>query len=272
MLLRIMSDIHLEFSDFKIPDLPEDKDAVLILAGDIGLVHKKNLLDLYIPFLTRADVQFHKTILILGNHEHYGGSFVRTRALLQDAIGLAMLQNIVLLEKETYVIDDVAFIGATLWTDCDKQSPHANYLFNGMSDSKVIRTGPNGTLPYDRKFQATDTWVDFAKAKKYLLSETAAQKVAGNKVVWVVHHGVTKQSIASQYAGNNMNMFFASEMTNEIIAANPQLIIHGHTHTQLDYLVDSTLEHCQTRVVVNPRGYEGHEDTSGFNPTLTVAV
>lgn len=271
MKLRIMSDIHLEFSDFTIPDLPEDKDTVLILAGDIGLVHKKNLLDLYIPFLTRASAQFLRTILIVGNHEHYGGSFRRTHKILADAIIAAQL-NVTLLEKETYVLDDTAFIAATLWTDCDKQSPHANYLFSGMTDNRVIRTGPNASLPYERKFSATDSWVDHAKARKYIFKEIAEQKAAGNKTVVVTHHGPTGQSIASQYAGSNMNMFYASEMTPEIMEANPLLWIHGHTHTQMDYLVDSTLEHCQTRVVVNPRGYHGHEDTSGFNPVLTVEV
>lgn len=266
MQVRIMSDIHLEFSDFKIPDLPEDRDTVLILAGDIGLVHKANLQERYIPFLTRADIQFRKTILIMGNHEHYGGSFRRTRAILQDAIGLAKLENVVLLEKESFVLDDVAFIGATLWTDCDKQSPHANYLFQGMTDSKVIRTGPNTTLPYERKFSADASWVDHAYARRFIFNEIAAQKAAGKKTVVVVHHGVSHQSIHPAYAGSNMNMFFASEMTADFMDAEPTLVVHGHTHKQLDYKMGNV------RVIVNPRGYEGHEDTSGFNETLVVEV
>ena len=272
MQVRIMSDIHLEFSDFKIPDLPSDRDVVLILAGDIGLVHKANLKDVYIPFLTRADVQFRKTILIMGNHEHYGGSFRRTRAVLQDAISLAKLENVVLLEKESYVLDDVAFIGATLWTDCDKHSPHANYLFHRMSDSRVIRTGPTALLPYERKFSADASWVDHAQARNFIFREIPIQKAAGNKTVIVTHHGPTMRSIHPMYAGSDMNMFYASELTNEVMDTNPVLWIHGHTHKQFDYLVDESLEQCQTRVVVNPRGYHGHEDTSGFNETLVVEV
>jgi Calcineurin-like phosphoesterase len=272
MLLRIMSDIHLEFSDFKIPDLDTDRETVLVLAGDIGLVHKANLKEYYIPFLSRANIQFRKTILIMGNHEHYGGSFRRTRAVLQDAIGLAQLENIVLLEKETYLVDDVAFICATMWTDCDKHSPFAHHLFSGMSDSRVIRTGPNETLPYERKFSAEASWVDHMYATRFIFREIEAQRAFGRKPVVVTHHGPTMQSIHPIYAGSNMNMFYASELTNEIMNTNPILWVHGHTHHQFDYLVDDTLEHCQTRVITNPRGYHGHEDTSGFNETLLVEV
>lgn len=272
MLLRIMSDVHLEFSDFKIPDLDTDRETVLILAGDIGLVHKANLKDVYIPFLSRANIQFRKVILIMGNHEHYGGSFRRTRALLQDAIGLAQLENVMLLEKETCVVDDVAFICATMWTDCDKHSPFAHQLFQGMTDSRVIRTGPNESLPYERKFSAEASWVDHMHATKYIFQEITAQHQNGKKTVVVTHHGPTRQSIHELYAGSNMNMFYASELTNEIMDTNPTLWIHGHTHKQFDYLVDDSLEHCQTRVIANPRGYHGHEDTSGFNETLVVEV
>lgn len=266
MKLRVMSDIHLEFGDFKISDLPEDRDTVLILAGDIGLAHKANLKERYIPFLSRANIQFRKVILIMGNHEHYGGSFRRTQAVLQDAIGLALLENVRLLEKETFVLDDVAFIGATLWTDCDKQSPYANYLFSGMTDSRVIRTGPNASLPYERKFSADASWVDHAKARQFILSEIPVHKAAGRKTVVVTHHGVTGQSIHPLYAGSNMNMFYASEMTNELLDTAPDLVVHGHTHKQFDYMVETT------RVVVNPRGYAGHEDTSGFNPELVIEI
>lgn len=273
MLLRIMSDIHLEFSDFKIPDLDTDRETVLILAGDIGVVHKvSNLKERYIPFLSRANIQFRKVILIMGNHEHYGGSFRRTRALLQDAIGLAMLENVMLLEKETYLVDDVAFIAATLWTDCDKHSPFAHQLFSGMNDSRVIRTGPNETLPYERKFSAEASWVDHMHASKFIFKDIVAQKDLGRKTVVVTHHGPTMQSIHEAYRGSNMNMFYASELTNQIMDTNPDLWIHGHTHKQFSYLVDDTLEHCQTRVIANPRGYHGHEDTSGFDQTLVVEV
>lgn len=272
MFLRVMSDIHTEFSEFEVPHLANDKQTVLVLAGDIGLVHKSNLQDRYIPFLQTCSVQFYKVILVVGNHEHYGGSFRKTLPLLRESISTANIPNVVLLEKESILIDDVAFIGATLWTDCDNHSGYANYLFNGMSDSRVIRTGPNISLPYERKFTAEDSWVDHLHAKRFILDAVREYRSAGNKTVVVVHHGVTERSIHPMYAGDNMNMFFASEMTEDLIDANPTLVIHGHTHKQFDYHIDETKQLCQTRVVVNPRGYTGHEDTSGFDPMLVVEI
>lgn len=274
--LRILSDLHTEFSDLYLPTLDTDKDSVLVLAGDIGLVHKNtHLHDVYMPFLSRCSAQFRNVILINGNHEHYSGSFVRTSSILRGAIADWQLFNVVHLEKETWVIDNVAFIGATLWTDCDRQNPHSDYLWNSMSDSKVIRTGPNDTLPHDRKFLAADTWMDHRRAKEYIWKEVDKHKAAGNKTVVVTHHAVTPMSIHEQYKGDSLNMFFSSDMTLDIMEHNPTLMIHGHVHNAFDYYVDSTQEICQTRVVCNPRGYINYEvdpELRGFNINLVIDV
>lgn len=273
MRLRIFSDLHLEFSDFNVPDLEGDKDTVLVLAGDIGLVHKpRNLNEVYLPFLSRCNIQFRKVILICGNHEHYGGSFRRTVADLRGAVASKNLENVVILEKETYVIDDVAFIGATFWTNCDGGHPMAMYLFQGMSDNRVIRTGPNASLPYERKFSAADSRTDHMYAKQYIVNAIKEQKQLGHKTVVVIHHGPTKKSIHPMYEGSDMNMFYASELTETWIDTNPDLIIHGHTHHPMDYFVDDEKVTCQTRVLCNPRGYAGHEPDWGFNPTLVYDV
>lgn len=272
LTIRVCSDLHLEFSDYVISPLPDDQDAVLVLAGDIGLVHKSNLKERYIPFLERVSAQFHSVILIMGNHEHYGGSFRKTKNTLTSAITDAKLANIHLLEKQTHVINGVAFVCATLWTDCDKHSPYAPMLFQRMSDSRVIRTGSSDALPYEHKFSAQASWTDHIAAKRFIFNEIDVQHQSGHRVVVVTHHAPSPQSIHPQYAGDDMNMFYASDMTADIFKTNPALWIHGHTHKQFDYYVDDTRVTCQTRVVANPRGYAGHEDTSGFDQTLTIAV
>jgi len=265
MKLRICSDLHLEFADYEVPALEGDKETVLVLAGDIGLVHKKsNMTERYIPFLARASAQFRKVVMIVGNHEHYHGSFKKTHALLRAAIEAAGLQNVALLEKSSCVVDDVAFIGSTLWTECDNQSPYANMLFRGMNDSRLIRTGIND--PYERAFSATASWVDFSKAVMYTMDELAKQRADGKKTVVVTHHAPSHLSIHHLYVGSPMNMFYASDLSKYIREAKPNLWIHGHTHHQFDYAL------YDTRVVANPRGYHGHEDTSGFNETLVIEV
>ncbi len=64
--LRIMSDLHMEFANFFLPELPGDESRLLILAGDIGLSKKRFT---YIPFLKAVSDQFRMVIWVFGNHE-----------------------------------------------------------------------------------------------------------------------------------------------------------------------------------------------------------
>lgn len=263
MLIRPMSDLHLEFGGIEIPRHDTDEQTILVLAGDIGIVHRPSSWnDEYVPFLRDMQSRYRYVILVVGNHEHYGGSFRRTHDKMREWIREAGLTRVVLLEKETFVVDDVAFIGATLWTDCNKFNPVSSFYWNSMADSRAIRTGPNTTLPYERKFKAEDTWTDWREAKRFILNEISRQKDEDRKVVVVTHHAPSPLSIHEQYrTGSNslLNMFFCSDMTVDVMDRDPDLWIHGHVHNAFDYLLDSTEQICSTRVVCNPRGYHGQE-------------
>ena len=69
MLVRLYSDIHLEFGDFVIPPVDGDDETVLVLAGDItvGDKHKNFILD--------ACDQFKHVIYVHGNHEYYRNEY-----------------------------------------------------------------------------------------------------------------------------------------------------------------------------------------------------
>lgn len=269
MRLRIFSDIHLEFGDFYVDHHPEDQHSVLVLAGDVGLVHKpSNMKERFLPFLSRCADQFRYVVMVVGNHEHYGGSLHRTVDDLKKAIDAAGIQRVIVLEKETFVVDGVAFIGATMWTNCDNFSPYAQFYWANMTDFRVIRTGPNATLPYVRKFHAEDSWVEWQRSRDYLFSAMKKENEQGNKIVVITHHAPSHQSINPMYAGSNLNMFYYSDMVHDVMDYNPDLWIHGHVHNALDYKIDSMEEVCKTRVVCNPRGYYGEEsapDSRGFD-------
>lgn len=269
--VKPLSDLHTEFGEYAISPAASDKDTVLVLAGDIGIVHKPSQLEVvYGPFLERCSYQFKHVMLVMGNHEHYGGSFYRTQSKLQEELDRRSLSNVHILERSSVVVDDVAFIGATLWTDCDNNSPHATYLWNGMSDSRLIRTG-SPSDPYRRKFMSTDVVSEHVKSKDYINLAVAHYKEQGLKTIVVVHHGVTNKSIADEFKGDSLNMFFVSDLTLDLMDMNPDIVIHGHTHSCLNYLVDDTQQICQTRVICNPRGYVGHENT-GFDESLILEV
>lgn len=249
MKLRICSDLHLEFSDIIFPPTNDDKNTVLVLAGDTCTIHGSMAEKRLRPFIKRVSGQFAAVVAIMGNHEHYGGNFRDTKQKYDDFIKAEGVDNYFLLEKSHVQIEDVVFVGATLWTDCDAgKNPYANVMFGTyMNDGRVIR---NGAMS-ERPLTAQDTIGDHKTAVFEIERLVTTYKEQGLKPIVVVHHGVTEKSIHRDYNGSAINMFFSSEMTQLWQKIQPSLIIHGHTHKCLDYVVDGT----DIRVVVNPRGY-----------------
>ncbi|MCW3480629.1 hypothetical protein OL229_13865 [Neisseriaceae bacterium JH1-16] len=89
---------------------------VIVLAGDIGLKHH--------------GVEWAKTltehapntpiIMVAGNHEFYGGHFDKTLIAMREA---AIGSNVHVLENDALLIDDIRFLGCTLWTDLRLYGP-----------------------------------------------------------------------------------------------------------------------------------------------------
>jgi 2',3'-cyclic-nucleotide 2'-phosphodiesterase (5'-nucleotidase family) len=261
--IREMSDLHLEFGPLDVPVLPDEDKMVLILSGDIGVVEKIAVL---IAFLVAMSKRHYKVFIILGNHEHYGGSLQRSYDKIKDALPKECT-NVHVLERECVVVDGVAFIGATLWTDCNKGDPITLYtLEKGMNDYRTIRNGPK-SHPYAKKLQAIDTAIIHGNTIDWLFPEIDKQKAAGNKVVVFTHHAPSTMSIHPIYKTDyHFNGGYASALENRILDTNPDLWFHGHTHTNFDYMVGDT------RIVCNPRGYAGHELNPDFDPELVIEV
>ena len=260
MLIRYMSDVHLEFGWMNIMSLEEDKDTVLVLAGDIGVVSQPDRLDQLGRFLVDASVRFRAIIYIAGNHEFYHSDLFKTRDLIRQKIERLGLTNVFFLENETKIIDDVAFIAATLWTNYDNDPVKAVLATQAMNDFRLIWNGYSAVRPSDFiKF--------YDESKAYVFDQVKAQKEAGLKTVVVVHHGVSYQSVHAKYKGDPYNSAFVSELSNEILDTQPNIIIHGHVHDAFDYMIGDT------RVLVNPRGYVGHETGfNGFDPVARIEV
>lgn len=264
-LIRILSDTHLEFSNgyMDMPKTDDDKDTILVLAGDIGIASKKHT---YQEWIEDMSMQFKEVIYIMGNHEHYKGNFPTTKIKLLEA--LADCPNVHILEKESIVFDGVAFICATLWTSMDNMDALLMYdAALRMNDYICTRTGPINE-PWKRKLKPKDTVEDHINAVHYIFAEIEKQKEAGNKVVVVTHHGVSLQSIHEIYKTEPMNGAYVSNLDERILESEPNLMIHGHTHVSFDYMIGNT------RVIVNPRGYFGTygDMNPDFDPLLTIDI
>ena len=230
-----------------VPELPTDKETVLILAGDIGLAKRPTT---YKYFIEDMSDRFREVIFILGNHEHYGGKFPTTHTKIWNE--LVEYDNVSVLEKEAIWLDDVAFVCATLWTNMGNHDALCiEQAKLWMNDYKTVRTGPISE-PWKKPLHPHDTIADHMNAKHFIFEEIKKQKAEGRKVVVVGHHGPSYMSVAEEFKGDPVNGAYVTELFDDIMDLGddqPEIWIHGHTHVSFDYNIGDT------RVICNPRGY-----------------
>lgn len=275
MKVALCSDIHLEFGPIELQNNEGAK--VLILSGDICVA--RDLLDPYNPydiaeksqkvnnihaFFKKCSEEFETVIYILGNHEHYHGDITESLDIFKNAFD--HLKNVHILEKEHLKIDDIMFFACTLWTDMNKEDPSTLYgIRDYMNDYRVIKNkavpvfynGEDGKKHMrPGKFIPEDS-VQHHKDSLKILNDLIAENQT-SKFVVVGHHAPSKLSTKPQYEDDFMvNGAYSSDLS-EFILDHPQIKLwtHGHTHHNFDYMIGST------RIVCNPRGYEGYEEQS----------
>jgi len=267
MKIAVCSDLHLEFQDINLKN--EEGAEVLILSGDIMLaedlhnhppVHPNDPVNIpnlgrrqetalrFRNFLSRCSFQFPHVIYIAGNHEFYHGLWKASLQHLRDEC--ARYPNVYFLENDIKVINEVSFIGATLWTDCNKGDPltlHA--LTDMMNDFRIIRNDEHGYT----KLRPAHIMYRHQQTLSYLKAVLPDMK--DKKVVFVGHHTPSHQSVHERYKGDYlMNGGYHSDLS-EFILDHPEIVLwtHGHTHEPFDYMIGTT------RVFANPRGYGGHD-------------
>ncbi len=260
MLVRLVSDIHLEFGkDWEpiVPELPEDSESVLVVAGDIDTG-----LDAC-EFLQQVAHRFLHTIYVLGNHEFYGGNDLH---LLPGQVreGLADFPNITLLENETLVVGNVRFLGTTLWTDMANENPTIMLIVErGMADYGQIKK--NG----GERIFAPDTIAVHKLAVKFL--EEALPKEHDGPTIVVTHHLPSFQSVHPMFhrpGVNAINPGFYSSLDGLMVDNDIAYWFHGHTHATVEYEIEGT------RVRMNPLGYAPVErkENPQFSPTWRIEV
>jgi hypothetical protein len=267
MKIALGSDLHLEFGDLILKN--DEAADVLILSGDImvavdmhdhspdsipaGPAHsdlgrKQQTALRFRDFLKRCSFQFPHVVYIAGNHEFYHGKFPDAIDWLKQEC--SAFPNIHFLEMDHVVIDDVTFVGGTLWTDMNKHDSLTMYSIERMmNDFRIIR---NSTRNYARL-----TSEDVVKRHRDTLAyiKSVVEVDPSKKYVVVGHHSPSKLSIHPRYQNDHlMNGGYSSDLS-EFILDHPQIKLwtHGHTHDKFDYVLGTT------RVVCNPRGYIGYE-------------
>jgi Icc-related predicted phosphoesterase len=248
MKLQIFSDLHVEFESFYPPATEAD---VVILAGDIH-VGKKGI------DWAKASFPDRPVLYVLGNHEYYGRAYPKH---IDDLRKLASGTNIHILENDRLVIDDVTFLGCTLWTDFQlfgDPKIAGYYATQMMTDYRKIRVNPQY-----RKLRSLDTAVIHAKSLRWL--QESVLELRGEKIVIITHHAPSSRSIPASFQEDILSAAYASHLEAFVMESDAKLWVHGHLHTQQDYSIGNT------RIICNPRGYPD-EQNQNFIPDLIVEV
>ena len=277
MKIALASDVHLEFGDLDFDNT--DSADVLILGGDICVANDITQRDPYNTmgeeyrsnrfhaFFQRCCDRFPHVIFIVGNHEHYHGDFAKTVPHFKDVLGY--LPNLHILEKETFVLNDVTFIGGTLWTDMNKRSIRTLHeISRMMNDFRCVDNSAKDSdqRGWNSRFTTTDAADDHDAMLEYI--RLMIEGKWDQKFVIVGHHAPSRLSTHPRYAHEAiMNGGYSSEL-DDFILDHPQIKLwtHGHTHEDFDYCIGST------RILCNPRGYVNYEERADTWKLVTVEV
>ena len=286
MKIKLVSDLHLEFSDCYINN--DEGADVLILGGDIciaqdlhdhpepantadqaaiangtGLGRRQEKAQRFRDFFKRCSFQFPHVIYIMGNHEFYNGKFYAGIDYMREEC--AKYPNVYMLEQDMKIINDVVFVGGTLWTNMNKRDPLTMHAIEGMmNDFRIIR---NDARNY-ACMSALDVAIRHDKTLGYI--KLIVEEHRDKTCVVVGHHSPSFQSVHPTYAHETlMNGGYHSDLS-EFIMDHPQIKLwtHGHTHHPFDYTIG------ETRIVCNPRGYEndGYSEDTGWDPTKILEI
>lgn len=269
--IALASDIHLEIADLNLQNTVGAD--VLVLAGDIMVAndlhdHPKPLVPYppaimktlgsrqrkaqeYRDFISRCAFQFPHVVVIAGNHEFYHGKWIGSIQTLRDEYGA--YPNVHFLERDLVKIDDVTFVGGTLWTDYNRGNPMTLHAIRDMmNDYRMIRHDGLGYTKL-RPAHALSRHIETLSYFKTVIDERKDEKI-----VVVSHMAPSSLSVHERYKHDYlMNGAYYSDLS-EFILDRPQIKVwcHGHVHTDFDYTIG------ETRVVCEPRGYVNFERAS----------
>lgn len=237
MKVRVLSDLHLEFTQYQPSHLPSGGEDLVVLAGDIGEGLKG------IQWAKRA-IPDRPTIYVMGNHEFYRQDWdellVKAR---QETAGT----QVHVLENDAIEIVGMRILGCSLWTDFlsagEIMRPTAAALAaHSMNDFRLIRKDHRRM-----KLRPADTVWRCQASAAWLEREIAT---ANTPLLVVTHHAPTLRTMNPAFALDPMNPAFHNSF-DHLIRSPIVAWIHGHTHYSARAQVNGV------PVLSNQRGYPG---------------
>ena len=236
MKIQYMSDLHLEFQEnsryVKHNEFPVTGD-VLVLAGDTFYLN--NTVAPLGRFWKWASEHYRQVLIVPGNHEYYGHCNVMDRGMQWRWM---FKENVGFYQNQVVRIDDTDFILSTLWSHVPPQDEY--FVEHGLNDFYQTK--------YEGHRLNVQNYNDMHRYCLDFIKKSVAESTAKHIVV-VTHHLPTLKVVAPQHLGSDLNSAFATELGNYIANSPIDIWIYGHSHTNIDAVIDDT------RIVSNQMGY-----------------
>jgi Icc-related predicted phosphoesterase len=258
MRLLVLSDLHLELWREHAPhiDVVLSRPDVVVLAGDIDKGGRAVM-------WAAATFPGLPVIYVAGNHEYYGSTLEDTENEIREACLQHM--NVHYLNCDEIVINNVRFLGATLWTDFKLFGDDTR--FSAMIDSRAAMNDYKRIRRKSdyRKIHPSDTAHLHAQHRSWL-NKKLSEPFGGPTVV-VSHMAPSMQSVAPEYEADPVSAAYASRL--DALVDKCALWVHGHMHARFDYPIG------KGRVICNPLGYpkkDGAAENPDFDPHFIVEI
>lgn len=237
MKIRVLSDLHLEFTKYEPDELPPCGEDLVVLAGDIGTGTRGIL------WAQRA-IRDRPVVYVLGNHEFYDEDW---EGFIQKAGEVAAGSNVHVLENGRLDLQGLRILGCTLWTDFRSMGEMVRRDAIQVAEKEMVDFRAIRKQQRKRRLLAADTVVRCQASRQWLEQEIGS---ADRPLLVVTHHAPTMRTVSPAFCLNLSNAAFHSTF-DELIRPPVRAWIHGHTHYSGGAEVNGV------SVVSNQRGYPG---------------
>lgn len=262
---HILSDLHLEhrlkissLKSFmtKYPQLnnngllyKNNKDKVLILAGDIGHPELPN----YWKFLEDCCDKYKHVLCVPGNHEYYSDNYTidDINTIIKTKSQEMKADNLHYLIDRSIKIDNITYLGTTLWSQLPEKNKH---IKNQLNDFNWIKHTKYKKISMDQYNLLHKQSVDWLQSQLLLEKEKN-----NNNLVIITHYLPTFQLKNPKYGEGGINHAFYTDLEEMITG---KMWVCGHTHSQMFKKINGTL------MAVNPFGYDHECEFSELNETI----
>lgn len=242
--IQFCSDLHIEYKNDDVPnplDYITPSASILILAGDIGSLYKFSQLK---DFMVQLCKHFKIVLYIPGNHEWYHHSDRKVDIeYLENLLNSlpTYIENLIIMNRNSVVIDKYCIIGATLWSQPLDTIP-----------SYIVKIKNMNTKLY-AKMHNTDL--------KYIKKMLTYSDEKGLVPIVVTHHAPTSDVLIKS---KNFSWLYASDL-DYLFTQNIKLWIFGHTHQNYDN------DKNGTRLVSNQKG-KPKDKVQNFKKDFTISL